>query len=324
LPRLKCAIRTFRLSLLGELTRHTLSKHPPPTNPAVADGADPALLRACRAVMGPLARLAVARGLRFAELDELLRGAFVSAAREAHPEMPANRGVSRVSAATGLNRREVTRLMTVSAPEPAKRSLATELFTRWLSDPKLRRKGEPLHVLPRQGKAPSFESLAQSVTKDVHPRTLLEEVCRLGLARLDEKKDQVVLLRETFVPTDDEQRMLGFLGSNVGDHLSAAVANVMGHTPRHHEQAMFASELSAQSLERLRPAVAAHWQVAMRELAPLIQQMIDEDEAKDRPRNQRLRIGMYAYSGGVTVVPAQPAAKRAAAKKPPAGRRRKE
>ena len=132
--------------------------------------------------MGPLARLAVAHGLRFAELDELMRLAFVSAARDAHPDVPAHRGVSRVSAATGLNRREVTRLMKATAPEPAKRSHATELFTRWLSDPALRKKGVPLRALPRQGKAPSFESLAQSVTKDVHPRTLLEEVCRLGLA----------------------------------------------------------------------------------------------------------------------------------------------
>jgi len=274
--------------------------------------------------MGPLARLAVAHGLRFAELDELMRLAFVSAARDAHPDVPAHRGVSRVSAATGLNRREVTRLMKATAPEPAKRSHATELFTRWLSDPALRKKGVPLRALPRQGKAPSFESLAQSVTKDVHPRTLLEEVCRLGLAELDEKKDQVVLLRDTFVPTGDEQRMLAFLGNNVGDHLQAAVANVMGHTPRHLEQALFASELSLDSLERLRPTVSAQWQAVMRELAPVIQQMIDEDEAKNRPRNQRLRIGMYAYNGLMPVVAEPPSAKRVPAKKPAAVRRRQE
>jgi len=271
--------------------------------------------------MVPLARLAVAHGLRHAALDELLRSAFVEAARDAHPDIPASRGVSRVSAATGINRREITRLMKAEAPEPPRRSLATELFTRWLSDPKLRRKGEPLRTLPRQGKAPSFESLAQSVTKDVHPRTLLEEVCRLGLAQVDKKSDSVVLLRDTFVPTDDEQRMLGFLGSNVGDHLSAAVANVMGQTPRHHEQALFARELSPQSLERLRPAVAGQWQALMRELTPVIQQMIDEDEAADRPRNQRLRVGLYAFSAPMDVVADKPAKVQTAAKKKPAARR---
>ena len=81
------------------------------TAAVAGDDADQALLRACRAVMAPLARLAVARGTRYAQIDELLRSAFIDAAREAHPDVPANRAVSRVSAATGLNRREVTRLI---------------------------------------------------------------------------------------------------------------------------------------------------------------------------------------------------------------------
>jgi hypothetical protein len=132
-----------------------------------------------------------------------------------------------------------------------------------------------------------------------------------------------MLLRETFVPGDNEQRMLAFLGTNVGDHLTAAVANVMGRTPRHLEQALFASELSQQSLERLRPSVAAQWQAAMRELAPLIQQMIDDDEAKARPRNQRLRIGMYAYSGPMSVVSGEPAVQPAVAEKAVQVRRRR-
>jgi len=272
--------------------------------------------------MLPLARLAVARGLRHGALDELLRSAFVQAARDAHPDVAATRSVSRVSAATGLNRREVTRLMKAGAVEPPKRSHETELFTRWVSDPALRRRGRPMAKLPRQGKAPSFESLAQSVTKDVHPRTLLEEVCRLGLARVDQASDSVILLRDTYVPSGDEQRLLGFLGNNVGDHLSAAAANVMGHEPRHLEQAMFASELSPESLQRLRPAVAAQWQALMRELAPVVQKMIDEDEAEDRSRNQRLRIGMYAYTAPMPVISGQPAKQRAPATKQPGGRRR--
>jgi len=269
------------------------------------------LLQACKAVMAPLAKLAVARGLRHGELDELLRAAFVEAARDAHADVLPHRAVSRVSAATGLNRREVARLMRSSAPEPPRRSLATELFTRWLSDPALRERGQPIAVLRRQGPVPSFESLAQSVTKDVHPRTLLEEVCRLGLARYDEARDAVLLLRESFVPEGDHQRLLGFLASNVGDHLQAAVGNVLnenpgdepGRRPRHLEQALFAHELSSESIGRLRPLVKQQWQRVLQELAPVIQQFIDDDEACDRPRQERLRVGMYAYSAAMDVEP---------------------
>jgi len=281
-----------------------------PLEPEGSEPAEQALLRACRGVLEPLARLAVAHGMRYGVLDEVMRGAFVQAAREAHPDVAPHRAVSRLSAATGLNRREVTRLVNPEPAEPPRRSHATELFTRWLSDPKLRSKGAAPKALPRQGQR-SFESLAQSVTKDVHPRTLLEEMSRLGLAQLDEETDTVHLLRETFVPTGDEQRMVGFLGNNVGDHLSAAVANVLGQQPRHLEQAVFADELSADSLDRLQPLVREQWQALLREIAPAVQRLIDEDAAEDRPRNQRLRVGMYAWAAPMAVVSAAPPAKAA-------------
>ncbi|WP_198414915.1 DUF6502 family protein [Piscinibacter terrae] len=275
------------------------------------DGADQAmagLLQACRAVMAPLAQLAVAHGLRHGDLDELMRSAFVDAARAAHADTLPLRAVSRMSAATGLTRREVSRLMRNPQPDAPRRSLATQLFTRWLSDPAYRRDGEALRELPRTGKAPSFQSLARAVTQDVHPRTLLDELGRLGLASHDERRDTVVLLRDTFVPHDDQQRMLGFLAANVGDHLQAAVSNVRGAEsresgPRHLEQALFADELSPESIERLQPVVRQQWQAVLKTLAPVVQQMIDEDEALDRPRRERLRVGMYAYSA--PMAPAQ-------------------
>lgn len=295
----------------------------PLTDTLADDAGEQALLRAFRAVLAPLASLAVARGVHHRHLDELLRGAFVDAARQAHADVPATRAVSRVSAATGLNRREVTRLLNSQAHEAPRRSLATELFTRWLSDPSLRRDAEPLRVLPRQGPRPSFEALAHSVTKDVHPRTLLEEMVRLGLARHDEDADTVTLLRDSFVPTGDEPRMFGFLGNNVGDHLAAAVANVLGPQPQHLEQAIFADQLSIESITRLNPVVREQWQSVLRHLAPAVQAMLDEDEAHDRARNQRLRIGMYAFAGPMPVTPPTPVAANAA-DKPPARRRSKE
>lgn len=272
-----------------------------PDTPATAGSAaradDALLLHACHPVLAPLARLAVSRGMQYAQFDELMRAAFVQAAREAHPDVPSHRAVSRVSAATGINRREVTRLIKADTPEaPPKRAPATEIFARWLTDPKLRHKGAPRKSLPRQGAAPSFESLAQSVTKDVHPRSLLEELCRLGLAKIDEQSDNVVLLRETYVPSGDDKRLFGFLGANVGDHLSAAVSNVLGTSPRHLEQALFADGLSSESLERLRPIVSEQWQSLVRAIVPVVRQFIEEDEAAARPQDQRLRIGMYSYT----------------------------
>jgi hypothetical protein len=285
------------------------------------------LLEACRQVLLPLATLAVERGVPYAQLDELLRGAFVEAARTAHPNVSAQRSASRISAATGLTRREVTRLLQPPvAAEPSRSSPATQVFSRWLTDPQLRQADGTARALPSQGspasfeslaqsasfeslaQSVSFESLAQSVTKDVHPRTLLEELLRLGLARLDEATDTVQLLRETFVPTGDEARMFGFLGANVGDHLRGAVANVLAQGPRNVEQALFADGLSSDSIAELRPVVAQQWQAVARSLVPLVQQCIDADVAAGRAADQRLRVGLYMYAAESAATPIQDAA----------------
>ena len=59
------------------------------------------------------------------------------------------------------------------------------VFAHWRSDKRYRKRGGAPRTLPRVGPAPSFESLAQEVTRDVHPRALLEELLRLKLAVLD-------------------------------------------------------------------------------------------------------------------------------------------
>ncbi len=281
--------------------RPLAASSPPDTSTPAPAGEQPEhawALEACRSVMAPLARLALSRGLQYGQLDGVLRRVLVDAAQALHTDVLPHRSVSRVSATTGLNRREVSRLLASrSARAAPRRSPATEAFTRWLSEPRWQRDGRPLPTLPRLGPPPSFESLAASVTKDIPARSLLEELCRLGLASVDDDGDTVRLLRDRFVPVGDAERLLGFVGANVGDHLAAAAANLQDeHAPPHLEQAVFARGLSAASVEELQPLVRAQWQALLRELVPAMHRLMDDDKAAGRARDQRLRVGMYAYT----------------------------
>jgi hypothetical protein len=271
--------------------------------PAHAD-ADAALQAALARLLAPLARLVVTQGLPYSVLDEMLRRAVVTQAHAAHPGLPEHRRTSRVSVATGLNRREVSRLL---APQPAPqaeatpRSPAAMAFAHWRSSAAYRtrgtRAGAP-RVLPRTGPAPSFESLAQEVTRDVHPRALLEELLRLGLASHDTQRDTVSLTQADFVPRGDAQRMLHWLGANVGDHLDGAVANVVGPAPHHADQAIAAEGLRAASVAKVRPLLQAHWQRLTEELVPLLERLVEEDAAlasKDDPNSHRVRFGLYGF-----------------------------
>jgi Family of unknown function (DUF6502) len=256
-----------------------------------------AALEALAALLVPLARLAVNEGLTHGQIDECLRRALVAEVAALHPEVPAHRSVSRISAATGLNRREVTRLAQGRGGRAVgARSWASDLFARWMTDPRYRGEDGQPRALPRLGNEGSFESLAATVTRDVHFRSLMDELLRLGLARYDVESDTLALCREGFVPAADRSRMLGFLADNAGDHLHAAVDNVLGGGRRHFEQAVFADGLSADSMVEVRRLVAPQWKALLDALVPALQQRVDAD-AKRPPAEAayRVRIGLYAF-----------------------------
>ena len=245
----------------------------------------------------PLARLCLANGISFVIAEEVLKRAFVQEADALQPGAPEHGKVSRISTATGINRREVTRLTQLEAPARAiKQPVASEILARWTTDHAYRNlNGEPT-ALNRLGSAPSFEALAQSITRDVHPRSLLDELIRLDLVNHDENLDQVTLSRTDFVPKSDSRQMLDFLGNNVGDHLNAAVANVLDDGSSHLEQAVFADELSKESLEALRPLFMAHWNALHEEMVPALSSLIEADKRAGRTQDQRVRIGPYTFT----------------------------
>jgi hypothetical protein len=188
-----------------------------------------------------------------------------------------------------------------------------QAFARWTTDPAYQQPcenvlapmGATALVLPRQGPAPSFEALAASVTRDVHPRSLLDDLVRLKLARWDEASDTVRVIADAFVPRDDWDRMLGYLGGNVGDHLHAAVDNVLGDRPQQMEQSIQAHGLSADSLADMRLQINAQWRQLTTSVVPHLQRLIEADEAQaekagTQPPQGRLRLGLYMMAEAVT------------------------
>lgn len=280
-----------------------------PESPTPPDEQE-ALLAALRKVLEPLATLAVQRGLPYAAVEELLRRAFVGAADVAHPDVLAHRKVSRLATTTGINRREVARLLSVlrdaqASQQLPRRSLASEVFAHWMSDARYRdRRGEP-RVLKRQGRAPSFESLAQTITRDVHPRSLLDELLRLKLAVQDEEHDTVELVRDAFVPRGDRVRMLEYLGHNVGDHLSGAVANVLSDGRRHFEQAIYAEGLSEASVHEAWQHIGELWKGLLGALVPALEDKVERDRPRDGA-TRRLRLGLFTFDEDTAPVSTMP------------------
>lgn len=262
------------------------------------DKRDELLLPTLEALLVPLARLCVAHGLAHAPVEELLKRAFVRAARDARQAAGASgaRDVSQVATATGLSRREVARLSGALPPLPAQRpSPAGRLYAHWMTHPDCAGPDGQPRPLPRSGPAPSFENLAQAITRHVHPRSLLDEMLRLGLVRLSDDGQTVHFEPDRVSPTQDDAQMFGFLGANVGDHLAAATANVIHRDRRHFEQAIYADELSEPSAAAIGDLARAQWARLRAELIPELERLIAADQAAGRPGTHRARLGVFTY-----------------------------
>jgi hypothetical protein len=280
--------------------------------PVASGGAASAAIDALLAVLRPLARMAIDHGVQFNQLEELTKQAMVEAALQAvRDEVGTGAApISRLSVISGIHRKEVKRL--VETPDlsavRSEQTPASEVHTRWATMPEwLDADGSPraLPRRPQEAGIPSFETLARSVTTDVHPRTLLDELLRLGRVEINASTDMVRLRGDSLVPDGRIEALLAFAGASVGDHLAAVRENlVAGHRiaagdpdakPPFVEQSVFADELSAESVEVAGNLTRALWSKVLKSIAPELQQLEDADRAAGRAPDHRVRIGLYCY-----------------------------
>ncbi len=273
-----------------------------PTEPRVAGPSEDhaaLALREAASLMLPVARWLLRNGVSYSAFADLLKTVFVDTARVELERTGARATQSALSVLSGVHRKDVRALeaaprAAAGAPLAARSvPLASQVYTRWLTDRRLRtRDGKP-KKLPRSGGAASFESLARELSNDVHPRTVLDELLRLGLVQLD--GDDVIPVNTAFVPGSRLEEMTALFSANAADHLSAAVHNLTTDAPRYLEQSVFADGLGADSLAHLHACARAAWDQAFVAMVAQANERVKKDAAVAPEAQHRMRFGIYFY-----------------------------
>lgn len=244
-------------------------------------------------ILRPAVRLALAMGLKHAQLEDVLRQLLLEEARHLWKAKGVERpNLSQLSMTTGLNRKEVTARVreTRDTLPSTEGSAVTKAYTAWLqlaTDDPSRRK---LPIMDSGG-GPSFELLARLAARgDVHHRSVLEELVRLGMVEIQE--DMVELRGDSFIPVDSLRDMLAFVGDNARDHLLAAVGNTLGREPRMLERAVFAAGIPLQECERIHQLTRKHWDAVHYKLVKEMTQAYQQAEGSG---TARIRVGVYTY-----------------------------
>ncbi len=267
-------------------------------------------LAACARILRPVVRLALAMGVKHPHLEVLLRDVLLEeAARSWRLQGVAKPNISQLSVTTGLNRKAVTakvRETTDTLPH-TELSAAAKTFTLWLQMVSENQALQRLPITAEGEDEPSFENVARLGSRgNVHHRTILDELVRLNMVA--EQDGCAELKVDGFVPVDDLQSMLAFLGDNGRDHLLAAVANTLGEQPRMLERAVFARGLTAEDCEKIHQLVRERWSVLHLELTG---QMTRAVKRAPMGAKGRIRVGIYTYyedeSASQTAAAAAPA-----------------
>ncbi len=277
-------------------------------NAEVPNSSTQALERAVVALLRPLVRLVLKRGMAFGQFAELLKRAYVEAAEEDFTVPGRKLTISRVAVLTGLTRKEASRLMqeepAVSESQARRRvNRAARVVSAWAVDESFRdSEGNPLE-LPfdePSGEGPSFSRLVALHGADVPPRAVLDELMRVGaVARREDGR--IHLVERAYIPAGDEAAKLDILGTDAADLIASIEHNLEPDVAERYFQRKVAYDnLPADYLPALRALLADRGQQL---LEALNDDMARHDRdlgavTSDAPR-RRAMIGIYYFEDEV-------------------------
>jgi hypothetical protein len=179
----------------------------------MTDEARNRIIRACFRMMLPIARMLLANGIGYREFDEACRKAFVATASSEFGLRGRETNTSRISAMTGLPRKEVQRLR--SQPESSTSqdsdllSPLADLMHVWATSPDyINVDGSSKSLSLGSGAVPSFESLVRRCVGDVPAGAVKAELLRLGVVSMDSENGNTLrLIKRSLIPPEIDERL---------------------------------------------------------------------------------------------------------------------
>lgn len=248
------------------------------------------------AIAQPLVAWLIRSGVGYAEFAAALKPVFLVQAQEELVQQGGKVTDSALSLRSGLHRKDVRAFRETANASMAqvkadgttwgKPTISNQVATRWLSDARYP------DCLPLTGEGVSFDGLARAISKDVHPRTVLQDLVRLGMAF--EKDGHVQLLRDAFVPDIKHQETRKLMAGSVADHLQAGVHNMNKQASRKFlEQSVFVDGLSEESMQKLNLLSNQLWAEVLQRMVEAATPLCEQDAGHPHPH--RFRLGLFSF-----------------------------
>ena len=253
------------------------------------------LFGAIRKLMRPLVKILIRNGVACGTLTEVVRELYVDVAFEDFKPDRKKPTVSRVSALTGLSRKEVKRLHETPASDAGtgqqRYSRSVRVVSGWMNDKRFHDdEGKP-SVLNVEGKRKSFELLVKEYSGDIPTMAMLSILKDAGSVKL--KDDKVSLVRRAFIPGDDDAEKIRILGSDVFELISTIDHNLVSAPENlRFQRKVSYDNINPDSLIKLRKLSARKAQSLLEQLDRQFSAHELETESDD---GESISLGIYFY-----------------------------
>lgn len=181
------------------------------------------LTKALKILLKPAVTLAVRRGLKVQDLFEALKCVFVVVAENELKRAGESHSKSRIAVITGLQRRDISRLMEDDQSGAKSVNILIKVIGHWGSDRRFCLGDKP-RDLTFEGIQSEFFTLVQAVSKDLNPYTLLFELERIGAV---EKVGSLLRLKSrSFEPRDNPEQGWTLWSQDVSDLIDSVEENL--------------------------------------------------------------------------------------------------
>lgn len=262
----------------------------------MADKFDKTLSIAIQKLMQPLVRILLRNGVAYGTLAELVRKAYVDVAYRDFAPQGKKQTVSRVSALTGLTRKEVSRLLDAGAAdvmlEQARYNRAIRVISGWRNDSYYHDTSGKPAVLPLEGDGASFANLVRDYSGDIPTMAMLTMLQEAGSVNVS--RQRVRLVRNAYVPGRDAADKIEILGVDVCELISTIDHNLVA-TPEdlRFQRKVAYDNVDPRAVARLRKTTYKKAQTLLEQLDR--QYAAQELEEGGGEQGSYISLGIYFY-----------------------------
>ncbi|PTQ90005.1 DUF6502 family protein [Agitococcus lubricus] len=249
-------------------------------------------------IMQRLVAWLIRHGITYVEFAQALKKVFLQQALLEAERLGSKKTDSALSLLSGLQRRDVQLVRTALEEQPiaaiTRSTVPAEVIGKWLANQDIY--PDALVFMSDNPEVMSFEKLVLSVSKDKHPRSILNELIRIKVVEWDEVQDTICLQHKAFLPDQASEQLYQLFARILNDHLAASTYNLeTAGREKFLDQAVFADGLAPESIAILEQYSRKKWQAFMQEMLTFADILCEADKVKSNA-DQRFTVAMFNYA----------------------------